>query len=99
MAVTIDQMRVQMARAFEQIHSLSQELGSANTKIDYLNTQTEELKSANRQIVDTIQRSASTASAGRHIDVELIDMKAMNPKKYDGKHETPYRAWAKSVRA
>ena len=67
-----------------------------------MNSQTEELKSANRQLADTIQRSpsqVSPGSAGRHLDVKLIDMKAMNRKKYDGKHETPYRTWAKSVRA
>ena len=86
-----------MARGFAQIHSLSQELGSSNTKIRYLNTQAEELKPANCQLVDTIQRSAGFASsAGRHTDVKLMDMKAMNPKKFDGKHEKPYRAWARS---
>ena len=100
MALTLEQMQVQVARAFELIHSLSQELGSANSKIEYLSTQTEELKSAKRQVVDAIQRSSGvTISDGRHTDVKLIDMKAMNPKKYDGKHETPYRAWAKPVRA
>ena len=91
MAASLDQMQVQMARSFEQIHSLSQELRSANTKIEHLNLQTEELKSARCQIANTIQRSASAVSVGRHLDVKLIDMKAMNPKKYDGKHETPYR--------
>ena len=32
-------------------------------------------------------------------EIKLIDMKVMNPKKFDGKPDSPYRAWAKSVRA
>ena len=78
-----------------------------STKIDFLNTdrlakdqQIEELRSANRQFADDVQRSFGGASSGnRYSDIRLIDMKAMNPKKFDGKLDTPYRAWAKSVRA
>ena len=32
-------------------------------------------------------------------DVWLIDMKAMNPKKFDGKLDSPFRSWARAVRA
>ena len=31
-------------------------------------------------------------------DVKLIDMKSMGPKKFDGKIDSPFRAWAKAVR-
>ena len=32
-------------------------------------------------------------------DVRLIDMKGMSPKQFDGKFDTPFRAWAKALRA
>ena len=32
-------------------------------------------------------------------DVRLIDMKGMSPKKFDEKLDTPFRTWAKAVRA
>ena len=32
-------------------------------------------------------------------EVKLVVMKAMNPKKFDGKLESPFRSWAKAVRA
>ena len=31
-------------------------------------------------------------------DVRLIDMKGLSSKKFDGKFDTPFRAWAKAVR-
>ena len=108
MALDIEQIQAQLARSFEQIHALSQEFGTVNGKVNYLNSdrlakdqQIEELKSANRQLNDAIQRSAGGASSvSRPSDIRLIDLKAMNPKKkFDGKLDTPYQGWAKSVRA
>ena len=43
---------------------------------------------------------AASSSMGRgRDDVRLIDMKVMSPKKFDGKLDTPFRAWAKAYRA
>ena len=80
MALTIEQIQAQLVRSFEEIHALSQELGTVNGKVDYLNTdrlakdqQFEELKSANRQLVDAIQRSTGgTSSVSRPSDIGLF---------------------------
>ena len=78
-----------------------------STKIDLLNTdriakdgQIANLLSANRQLSDAMQRQGAAQSMGRgQNDVRLIDMKAMSPKKCDGKLDSPFRGWAKAVRA
>ena len=78
-----------------------------NTKMDFLNndriekaTQIQNLISANRQLSDEIRRSAAGSSTGgKHGEVKLIDTKAMGPKKFDGKLDSPFRSWAKAVRA
>ena len=82
---------------------MSQELGMGNGKVDFLNTgrlvRDQVIEELKRQLVDALQRSTSGASSvSRGSDIRLIDMKAMNPKKFDGKLGTPYWAWAKSVR-
>ena len=38
MALTMEQIQAQLARSFEYIHALSQELGMVNGKVDFLNT-------------------------------------------------------------
>ena len=75
MALAIEHIKAQLARSFEQIHALSQELVTVNRKDDFLNTNRlakdqliEELKSANRQLVDAVQRTivgASSVSRGQ----------------------------------
>ena len=78
-----------------------------STKMEFLNTdriqkngQIANLLSANRQLSDAMQRQGALQSVGRgQNDVRLIDMKAMNPKKIDGKIVSPFHAWAKAVRA
>ena len=78
-----------------------------NSRVDYLSNDriakesiTEELRSANRQLVDRISSFGWARSVGRGLqEIKLIDMKAMNPKKFDGKPDSPYRAWSKSMRA
>ena len=78
-----------------------------NTKTDFFNTdritkdqQIQNLLSANCQLSDEVRGTAASSSMGRgRDDVKLIDMKAMNPKKFDGKFESPFRSWAKAVRA
>ena len=78
-----------------------------NTKMDFLNTdrifkdqQIQNLMSANRQLSDEVRRSAASSSTSRwHGDVKIIDMKEMGPKNFDGKLDSPFRAWAKAVRA
>ena len=105
-AVDLQQVQAQMSQSIDQIQSLSIEIESMNTKMDYLNTdriakdqQIQNLISANRQLSDEIRRSAAGSSTSHgHADVKLIDMKVMRPKKFDGKIDSPYRAWAKAVR-
>ena len=47
-----------------------------------------------------IDRGAASSSMSRgHGDVKRMYMKAMGPKKFDGKLDSPFRAWAKAVRA
>ena len=77
-----------------------------STTMDFLNTdrfakdqQIEQLRSALRQLIDAVQRSSGGASqSSRSTDVRFIDMKAMRPKKFDGKLDTTYRVWAKAAR-
>ena len=56
-----------------------------------------ELRDASQQLIGTVQRS--TARRGGAPKIKLIDMKSMNPKKLDGRPESHFKAWAKSVRA
>jgi len=73
--------------------------------MDYFNTdrfqkneQIADLLSANRQFADAIQRQVGSQSVGRgHTKVRLIDMKVMNPKKFYGRINSPYRAWFQTV--
>ena len=56
--------------------------------------------SANRQLSDTMQRQGASQSMGRRQnDVRLIDMKTMDLKKFHGELGSPFRSWAKAVRA
>ena len=107
MAVTLDSVEHQLLHSLDQIRSLSTEIGNMNSKFDYLNNGRianksiiEELRSANRQLVDRMAAigGASSVSRGPR-EIKLIDMKVMNPKKFDGEPDSPYRAWVKSVRA
>ena len=106
-AADLQQVQAQMIQSLDQIQSLSIEIASMDTKIDFLNTdriakdtQIQNLISANRQLSDEIRRSATSSSMnGRHSEVKLIDTKAMGPKKFDGKLDSPFRAWARAVRA
>ena len=106
-AVDFQQVQAQMIQSLDQIQSLSIEIVSINTTMDFLNTdriakdqQIQNLISANRQLSDEIRCSAAGSSLSRgNADVKLIDMKAMGPKKFDGKIDSPFRAWAKAVRA
>ena len=106
-AADLQQVQAQMIQSLDQIPSLSIEIAAMNTKMDFLNTdriekatQIQNLISANRQLSDEIRRSVTSSSVnGRHGEVKLIDTKAMGPKKFDGKCDSPFRAWAKAVRA
>ena len=89
-----------------QTHSLSQELSSVNTKVEFSSNDRvtkdsviEELRQANRQLVNIISSSDGGGGGDRVSDIKLIDMKALNPKSLDGKAESPFKAWAKKVRA
>ena len=78
-----------------------------NSKVDYLKNHhiakdniIEELRSANRQLVDRSASLGGGSSVSRGLlEIKLIDMKAMNPKKFDGKADSPFKAWAKSEKA
>ena len=103
----LQQVQAQMTQSLDQIRSLSVEIAAMNTKVDFLNsdriekaTQIANLISANQQLSQEIRRSAASSSTSRgHNEVKLIDTKAMGPKKFDGKLNSPFRAWAKAVRA
>ena len=77
-----------------------------NTKNDFFDTdrnakdqQIQNPISDNRQLSDEVRRGAAGSSMSRgHADMKLIDMKAMGPKKFDGKIDSPHCAWAKAVR-
>ena len=106
MAVTLESVQIELQRMFNLTHALSQELSSVNAKVDYLNNDRvakdaniEELKQANRQLVNMMASSGGGGGGDRVSDIKLIDMKAMNPKSFDGKVESPFKAWAKKVRA
>ena len=102
--MSLQQLQEQLGRTFDQMQALSTELASVNAKVDFLNTDRiskdqviVELRDANRQLVDSVQRGAAGRGAAPET-IKLIDMKTMNPKKFDGKPESPFKAWAKSVR-
>ena len=94
----MESVQAELQKMFSQTHSLSQELSSVNTKVELLNNDRvakdsiiEELRQANRQLVNMI--SSSSGGGGDPVsDVKLIDMKAMNPKAFDGTAESPFIA-------
>ena len=101
--MSLQQVQEQLSRSFDQMQALSTELASVNAKVDFLNTDRVnkdqiigELRDADRQLVDSVQRGTAGRGAAPEI-IKLIDMKAMNPKKFDGKAEMPFKAWAKTV--
>ena len=102
-AADLQQVQAQMIQSLDQIQSLSIEIAAMNTKMDFLNsdriekaTQIQHLISTNQLLSAEIRRSAASSSMSRgSTDVKLIDMKTMGPKKFDGKIDSPYRAWAK----
>ena len=95
-----------MIQSLDQIHSLGIEIAAMNNKMDFLNsdrlekaTQIQNRISANQQLSAEIRRTAASSSTSRgHNEVKLIDTKSMGPKKFDGKADSPFRAWAKAVR-
>ena len=106
MAVTLESVQIGFQWMLNQTHALSQELSSVSTKVDYLNNDRvakdatiNELKQANRQLVNMMTSSGGGGGGDRVSDIKLIGMKAMNPKSVGGKAETPFKAWAKKVRA
>ena len=105
-SVDLQQVQAQLFQTFDKIQSLSVVIAASSTKMDFLNTDriakdqqiSNNLMSANRQLSDDIRRGAASSSMSRgHGDVKLIDMKAMGPKIFDGKLDSPFRAWAKAV--
>ena len=91
-----------VAWSFNQMQALSIELAAVNTKVEFLNggriakdQVIGELREASRQLVDTVQRN--TAGRGGIPEIKLVDMKAVNLKKFDGKAESHLKAWTKSV--
>ena len=102
----MESVQIQLQRMFNQTHALSQELSSVCFKVDYLNSHRvvkdatiKELKQANRQLVNMMTSSGGDGGGDRVSHIKLIDMKAMDPKLCDCKAETPFKAWAKKVRA
>ena len=107
-AADIQQVQAQMIQSLDQIQSVSIEIASMNTKMDFLNTdriakdqQIQNLLSASRQLSDELRRTASSASMsrGRDTEIKLVEMKGMSSKKFDSKFDTSFRAWAKAARA
>ena len=93
----IYQLQDPLLQSLAQIQSRSVEIAAMNTKIDFLNTdhiqkdgQIADLLSVNRQLTDDMQRQGGSQLVGRgHTEVRLIDMKAINPKRFDGKIDSP----------
>ena len=50
-------------------------------------------------MVNIIQSGSGDGGGDRVSDIKVIDMKAMNPKSFDGRAESPFTALAKKVRA
>ena len=74
MAMSLQQLQDQLARSFDQMQALSVELAAVNTKVEFLNGDRVakdqvigELREANRQLVDTVQRS----TAGRGVPPKI----------------------------
>jgi hypothetical protein len=108
MASSSADLQQMVTQSLDQIRSLSVEIAAMNTKVEFLNndridkaTQIATLISANQQLSQEIRRAAASPSMGRGKDpeIKLVEMKGMSPKKFDGKFDTPFRAWAKAVRA
>ena len=61
-------------------------MASSAIDLQQMQAQLLDLLSVNRQLADAMQRQGGSQSVGRGCtEVRLIDMKAMNPKKFDGK--------------
>ena len=82
MAVSLESVQTQLLQSLDQIRALSVEVGSVNSKVDYLNNDRiaknniiEELRSGNRQFVDRMPSlgGASSVSRGPQ-EIGLIDM-------------------------
>ena len=79
-SVDLQQVQAQLLQSFDQIQSLSVEIATINTKIDFRNTdrtakdqQISNLMSASRQLSDDIRRGAASSSMSRgHGDVEPL---------------------------
>ena len=103
MGAFLEQIQAELVKTLQQFHALGQELKSVNPKAKFLNTDRSakdnnigELRPANRQLVDAV----SSNGGGDKLDsIKLIDMKVMNPKIFDGKPESRFKAWANKVRA
>ena len=105
-ATDLQQVQAQMIQSLDQIQSLSIEIASMNTNMEFLNTdriakdqQIQNLISASRQLSDELRRTASSASMsrGKDTEIKLVEMKGMSPKKFDGKFDIPFHAWAKAA--
>ena len=103
----MEQVQAEPPRTFNQVHALSQELSSVKTKVEFLNTDrvnkdkiVDELRQANRQLVNMIPSGSGGGGGGdRNGDSNLIDINAMNPTVFDSKPGSSFEAWAKKVRA
>ena len=76
-SVDLQQVQAQLFQSFDQIQSLSVEIAAMNAKIDFLNTdriakdgQFKELRSANRQLVDSAQVSRSRHQTTKFLNSE-----------------------------
>ena len=109
MAASLAQIQEELLKSLKSIAGLSSELGAVNKKVEFLNGDRmqkegiiEELKSSNRQLVTMMTNFGNAGREGREmrtVDIELIDMKVMNPKSYDGKPASNFKPWAKKVRS
>ena len=72
MAVFIESVQTQLLQSLDQICAVSVKVGSMNSKVDYFNNDRiakdnifEELRSANRQLVDRIASLGGARSVSR----------------------------------
>ena len=94
-----DDLQSQLVHALSQIAALSQEVKTVKGNVEFLNndriakdTIINELKHSNTLLASM---SGNNERSGGGDQIKLIDMKAMNPKNFDGKPESPFTAWAK----